>query len=764
MKAFNVPCWVFILALFFVNAAFAGPVSHFGRLVVCTKDICGEKTGNSTPVFFKGPSLFWSDGDGAPYYRPEVVDWFVDNMQIGVIRAAMAIRYYSESSEEVNKTGGVWGYYFDKPKQKSLMKAVIDAAIENDIYVIVDWHSHSAHNETALAKDFFVEIANEYKNVPNIIWEVYNEPIGANASTISTHANTIITALRNAGNNNLVLVGSRFYSQNPSEQASDFGSTAASKNVAFTFHFYAASHAQGGTIGTSASTARTNNYAVFATEWGAVNADGDGSVNTGASDTWTTWMDNNKISNCMWSASAAKKKDNDKAVQASSMFALNAVSSSLKSSDLTSGSGKYFETYMGKNKWTGLIPSTHPKGNDYTASVQDGASITLSSTQLGLTGDITKVGFAPSSAQSGEISISADKKSITYKTSDKGSESSQIKFIYEVTQGSVTIRSKVTVNITNRRPIIPEKLPIDVSRKAPTDISLTGNLSVVDPSGQGAEFSAVSVSPASAGTTSISSTKTVMTFTPAASLHNAADTEATLNYTVKSKSGPSNTGSVVLRIKNFAPTIRPAGGTYAPSYSNTAPVGIGMKIFSGADKDGDAISFDKFYLHEQYPGTWVKVSPDSVVYTPDPTKTGKITFLAVITDGSLNSPVGGLNITLTGSGTDIGNLPTPTQIPDYVEPPPPEPPVEPVFAYQASNAKNMSLAFGFGKIELYFAHSGFAKLDVYSLSGKKIGNLLNGHQNAGSKEISLKNLNLQKGIYILRLSQGSQVKTLRVVK
>jgi hypothetical protein len=72
-------------------------------------------------------------------------------------------------------------------------------------------------------------------------------------------------------------------------------------------------------------------------------------------------------------------------------------------------------------------------------------------------------------------------------------------------------------------------------------------------------------------------------------------------------------------------------------------------------------------------------------------------------------------------------------------------------------------SLGLGKIELYFSQSGYAKLDVYSLSGKNMGSLLNGWQNAGSSAVSLKNLNLQKGVYILRLKQGSQIKILRVV-
>jgi hypothetical protein len=744
--------------LILATSAFGGPVSHFGALKVCGNNICGEKTGNQTPIFFKGPSLFWSDGEGAPYYKQEVVDWFVDNMQIGVIRAAMAIRYYGNNTETVNKPGGVWGYYFEPATQKSLIKTVIDAAIANDIYVIVDWHSHNAHDETSSATAFFSGLAAEYPGVPNIIWEVYNEPINASNAQITSHANSIITALRNVGNNNLVLVGSPNYSKAPGAQAGNFGSTAASKNVAFTFHFYAASHSftnDGDNIKSSTQGARTNGYAVFGTEWGAVNYDGDGGVDQTQSNNWTTWMDDNKVSNCMWNASAAKKSNGNE-VQGSSMFKLNTNPGTISTSDLTSGSGSYFQTYMGKNKWTAQIPSNHPKANDVIATVADGSSVTLNATTLGLTGDITEVGSVPF----GDLSISADKKSIIYQTSDRGSPETFVRFVYKVTKDNITIQNKAIINITNRRPILPEKAPIAVSRRAAVYLPLMGatarSLSASDPSGTGIEFTQVSLSPSNVGTVTITPQfKDSIVFTPASSLYDAGLTQATLNYTVKTKGGnASNSASVVLNIQNMAPTITPVTNTTCCSLNgrpNTEPVGLGIRNFNGRDDDGDSIWFDTIYLAPQYPGSINRVAPDSFVYYPAAGRTGKVAFLAIVTDGHSLSNVGRANLTLTGSGTEI-NVTAPTEIPG----------ISPVIPRSAGSGA-LGLNFSSGRVELYFAQSGFAKLDVYSLSGKNMGTLLNGHQNAGPKELSLKNLNLQKGVYILRLRQGSQIKTVRIV-
>ena len=53
------------------------------------------------------------------------------------------------------------------------MEAVIEGAIENDIYVIIDWHSHGIQLEAA--KTFFKEMAEKYGKYPHIIYEIFIE-------------------------------------------------------------------------------------------------------------------------------------------------------------------------------------------------------------------------------------------------------------------------------------------------------------------------------------------------------------------------------------------------------------------------------------------------------------------------------------------------------------------------------------------------------------------------------------------------------------
>ncbi len=753
--------------LLLTASAFAGPVSHFGMLKVCGNNICGEKTGTSTPIFFKGPSLFWSSGDGSSFYSPIVVDWFVDNMQIGIIRAAMGIQYYKENTEPLNAVGTVHGYYYDPAAQKKMIKAIIDAAIINDIYVIVDWHSHNAHQNTepSLARAFFTEIANEYQGIPNIIWEVYNEPVGNQnsdnglASQITTYSNNIINDLRNAGNNNLVLIGSRYYSQNPSDQASNYGNTAASKNVAFTFHFYAGTHgySQNSGIGGSANSARSSNYAVFGTEWGTVNADGGGGVNTSASNAWTTWMDNNKISNCMWSASAIN--------EGSAIFSTGTTVQNLSTSRLTTN-GQYFQTYMNTNKWTAQIPSGNPKAGDYTATVRDGESVTISSTSLGIDGTIESISSPKDAADTvfGTAEISGT--GIKYTTTQSGSPE-KVRFTYTVSKNSKTTQGRVVVNITDLKPKLTQLTdPIQVSRKEPTKLSIVNSLKTSAPPSGGDKFTLdnVTISDPSKGTVAkiakvegTNGTGDTILFTPSPAMATQDWNEATVTYTIRNNAGMTSTASVVLHIQNRAPTVTTdIAFCRATIEQGTEETRLTWSHFGGRDGDNDSIWFAAFYLSPDYPGELVQVAGDTLVYKrKGNTNQGNIYLLSIATDGIAESNMGQMKICLNGSGSAI-NVTRPTEIPGYT-------PIISQPGSQPGIAAGLGIKF-FGKsIEVNFAQSGFAKLDVYSLSGKNMGTLLNGFQNAGSSEVSLKSLNLQKGIYILRLKQGSQVKTLRIV-
>ncbi|MBO5533219.1 MAG: cellulase family glycosylhydrolase [Fibrobacter sp.] len=300
-----------VLAAGLLSTSFAanrvGPVSQYGQLQAGKNtdgkgQIYGACKGvtDGAEVQVKGMSLYWSSGEAAAtdYYSEAAIDNLVSSMNVQIVRFVMGI---SESWD--NNRGYLSG---GAERQKTYLNAVVNAAVKNDIYVIIDWHSHQAENQTSSAVEFFEWAAKTYGGYDNVIFEVYNEPIGSWGEgaassywpTIKNYAESVIAAIRKHSDN-LVVVGTPYYDQYPSVAITN---AINDKNVAYTFHYYAASHSTG-TEGANAVRAMNGGLSVFVTEWGTGTADGAGSVNQGVNDSWQTWMNTHKLSWANWSAS-----------------------------------------------------------------------------------------------------------------------------------------------------------------------------------------------------------------------------------------------------------------------------------------------------------------------------------------------------------------------------------------------------------------------------------------------------------------------------
>lgn len=710
--------------------AFAGPVSHFGRLMTCNPVktyLCGEKTNAAVQV--KGPSLYWSTGLGTAFYNETAINWFVNYMNIGVVRAAMAIKYWDAYSQSpISMSDGNKGPTTDfgylstgstnKANQKAMIEAVIQAAIDNDIYVIVDWHSHVAHNETSEAVAFFTEMATKYKDVPNIIWEIYNEPT-TDAGTINNYAKQVASAIRATGNKNLIVVGSTKWSSYPKSQSQQ---AIGAENVAYTFHFYAAEHSLGS--GNDAGDAATYGVPMFVTEWGTTAASGDGDPNEYKTSTWTTWMDDNKLSSCNWFAGAD--------AQGSAMFKSGTIPSTMSTSNLTI-SGNLFKTYMSKQSWTKCVPNTHPFAKSFEASVPDGSSKTFSSTELNLLGSITKA-----SSSYGTVTFTANSISLTMPTTQTPE---YFPIQYEVTRDNVTIKERILVKVTNRRPALKDTT-ISVSYKAPSKFTLL-KLGAVDPETGKTNSLTLKGASADVGTASVSGDTVV--YEP------AGEGVATVKYQVSNANGTVE-GILTLNCENQAPSIYTSSRT---SIQNTESAVINMHLVRGKDADGDSIWF-KAYTIGQFPGTINVVAPDTLVYTPEPGKIGTVTMLAVLTDGKLDSKIGPIKIVIGGYGTSFdGTIPVPTEIEDY------EPPEQAIYVFKDPVHANLNVV---GTDVLFsLPQSAEVSLAVFDVKGHCVATLAKEKFSAGSHRVSLKNESLPKGMFIARMQYGSQVKSVRFI-
>ena len=237
---------------------------------------------NNEPVSLAGNSFFWSnDGwGGEKYYNSEVVSWLKEDWNTTIVRASMGVE-------------DPGGYLDNKTANKGRVKIIIDAAIQEGIYVIVDWHSHHAEDYVDEAIIFFEEIASLYGDNDNVIYEIYNEPLDISWSeTIKPYAISVISAIRAIDPDNLIVVGTPEWSQRIDLAAAD--PIIGFPNIAYTLHFYTVYHHQW--LRDRASAALDDGIAIFVSEWGSI---GYSIVDTEANN-WMTWCFTNKIIHCNW--------------------------------------------------------------------------------------------------------------------------------------------------------------------------------------------------------------------------------------------------------------------------------------------------------------------------------------------------------------------------------------------------------------------------------------------------------------------------------
>ena len=250
---------------------------------------------NGKPVALHGMSLFWSQWMGQ-YYNAAAVKWLRDDWGCTVVRAAMAIEH---------------GGYLKNPKrEKEKAVAVIQAAIDLGIYVIVDWHDHNAHKHTRQAKAFFAELAKAYGKCPNVIYETWNEPLNTHdwSKVIKPYHQAVIPAIRAGAPDSLILCGTQTWSQDVDKAARD---PLKFRNVAYVLHFYAATHKQ--SLRDKAAAALKAGAALMVTEWGTSEASGSGKLDYAETQKWLAFMDRHKLSWCNWSI--ADKRETSAALQ-----------------------------------------------------------------------------------------------------------------------------------------------------------------------------------------------------------------------------------------------------------------------------------------------------------------------------------------------------------------------------------------------------------------------------------------------------------------
>jgi endoglucanase len=187
------------------------------------------------------------------------------------------------------------GYIKSPDESKEKIKAVVDAAIKEGIYVIIDWHSHNIRQEEA--KSFFTEMATSYGSYPNVLYEIFNEPDQETWKEVKDYSIEIIKTIRAIDPDNVILVGSPHWDQDI-HMAADEPITGY-KNIMYSLHFYAATHKQW--LRDRAEYALQKGLPIFISESAGMEARGNGPLNIDEWNKWIEWAENKKISWITWS-------------------------------------------------------------------------------------------------------------------------------------------------------------------------------------------------------------------------------------------------------------------------------------------------------------------------------------------------------------------------------------------------------------------------------------------------------------------------------
>jgi endoglucanase len=259
------------------------PVGKHGQLKVQGTQIIDE---HGNPVQLKGPSSMWLNWESKAYAESkDGLRWMRDNWNAKVIRAAMGITPSN-------------AYLKNPTKAKSQVDTVVHNAIDLGMYVIIDWHEETADEHQAESVAFFTEMAQKYGNLPNVIYETFNEPVKQDWSTVlKPYHQAVISAIREVDPDNLIVLGTGNYSQYVDQAATD---PIKLQNILYTLHFYSCTH--GSWLREKGNYALKQGLAIFVTEWGATNADGGttGELCLDEAQVWHDWMNANGISWAAW--------------------------------------------------------------------------------------------------------------------------------------------------------------------------------------------------------------------------------------------------------------------------------------------------------------------------------------------------------------------------------------------------------------------------------------------------------------------------------
>ena len=298
------------------------PVERHGQLHIEGNKLVDE---HGNPVALHGMSFFHC-GDGFRFRNYKAMKWLRDDWKCDVLRIPILPELYLS----------------ERAAQDKYITEFVDNCVKLGVYVVLDFHGGGVpKRHIKNARAMFAKFSKKYADIPNIIYEPFNEPYGdpgkpglSWSKDIKPYHKSIIRTIRKNDPDNIILLGTPAFSLNIDKVIDD--PIRSDKNVMYVAHFYAASHTHGNRM--QVYKTLKAGLPVFISEFGTCEYTGNGRLDKESVAQWMKLLDEYKVSWCNWSV-------HDKNETASILKLKSSSTGPWKESDLRE-SGKLIRKYL----------------------------------------------------------------------------------------------------------------------------------------------------------------------------------------------------------------------------------------------------------------------------------------------------------------------------------------------------------------------------------------------------------------------------------
>lgn len=264
-----------------LSASAQSPVERHGQLRVEGTQLVDSK---GAPVQLRGVSMGWHNM-WPRFYNQGTVDRLTGDWGADLVRCSVGVAHLDS------------GFDCDSVAAYAVVDSIVQGAVRNGAYVLVDFHSHP--NKLADAKRFFTHVAGKYGHLPNIMYEIWNEPTEVPWSECKAYAEELIPVIRALDPDGIVVVPTPRWDQEVDKAADD--PIAGVPGLLYSLHYYAATHT--GWLRDNAQYALDKGLPLIMSECASMLHTGDGVIDTKEWDEWMRFADEKGISWAAWSIS-----------------------------------------------------------------------------------------------------------------------------------------------------------------------------------------------------------------------------------------------------------------------------------------------------------------------------------------------------------------------------------------------------------------------------------------------------------------------------